>query len=55
MSESCTFIVGKALLWYIYFLNNNVIPQGFAAPIKQELPEQNIARAAAGSNCKHQE
>ena len=47
MSESCSFILGKALLWYIYS-PNNVVPQDFAAPIKQELNE--ILRAAGIAN-----
>jgi hypothetical protein len=47
MSESCSFILGKALLWYMYS-PNNAVPQDFAAPIKQELNE--ILRSAGNTN-----
>ena len=47
MSESCSFILGKALLWYMYS-PNNAVPQDFAVPIKQELNE--ILRSAGITN-----
>ena len=47
MSESCCFILGKALLWYIYS-TNNIVPQDFRDRVKRELNE--ILRAAGDVN-----
>ena len=47
MSESCTFILGKALLWFVYS-PNNFAPQDFCDRIKRELNE--ILRAAGVPN-----
>ena len=38
LSESCCYILGKALLWYIFYPNNTV-PQEFGDRIKFELKE----------------
>jgi hypothetical protein len=47
MSESCSFILGKALLWFVYS-PNNFAPQDFCERIKRELNE--ILRAAGVAN-----
>ena len=47
MSESSSFILGKALLWFVYS-PNNFAPQDFCEQIKRELNE--ILRAAGVAN-----
>jgi len=47
LSESCSYVLGKALLWYI-FAPNNTVPQEFADRIKVELKE--ILRACGVQN-----
>jgi hypothetical protein len=47
LSESCCYILGKALLWYIFYPNNTV-PQEFANRIKFELKEIYLASGVDG-------
>jgi hypothetical protein len=47
LSESCCYILGKALLWYI-FCPNNTVPQEFANRIKFELKEIYLASGVDG-------
>ena len=47
LSESCCYILGKALLWYIFYPNNTV-PQEFANHVKFELKEIYLASGVDG-------